>query len=319
MKLIIDKTKPIRKRLFVLGAGCSYEWFELLTKDLFSCSYLKYKKHVSEDLKNFLKYLYPSNLSGRFVSNNVDIEDLLSTIDAAINVPAINAGGMFQKDRLEKIKNNLLELVVKGLWVPSYQSDSLYRKFVENIKPTDTLITFNYDTLLDRELVKRFDISLERLYFHPSANIPRLLKLHGSVNWLFKEKDICALPFGEVSSNSRNYAIIPPTLYKNPDPFQKLWKEARKYIKDADEILFIGYSLPQLDIPARYVFRRAIRLNQFARDVSVTVVNPDASVLNKYCNLLCPEINFKKATFREYLEKYMGLEQTVPIRVHVKR
>ncbi|HAF94808.1 MAG: hypothetical protein A2X34_02500 [Elusimicrobia bacterium GWC2_51_8] len=299
-----------KQRLFVLGAGCSYEYFKLLTKDLFRRAYSLHKKHVSTELMRFLKYLYPKSISGHFVPNSVDIEDLLSTIDVAINVSVANDGGLFSKEGLEAIKRNLLGLVVRQLWVPGYQHDELYKNFVANILPSDSVITFNYDTLIDRELAERFNIPLERLYFKRTNGVPRLIKLHGSVNWTLKDGKVSTLGIGEIAKTNTDYAIVPPTLYKNPMALGQLWKEARQLIRVADEIFFIGYSMPQLDIPARYIFRRGIRMKEHASgDVNITVVNPDASVLNKYCCMLHPEIRFEKATFREYLAKHMGLKE----------
>jgi len=73
-----------------------------------------------------------------------------------------------------------------------------HKRFVEKLKDDDTIITFNWDTLLDRSLKKNKNWSTQNGYFikpklifsdewkagtDGKSNI-LLLKLHGSTNWL---------------------------------------------------------------------------------------------------------------------------------------
>ncbi len=299
------KPKPI-KRLFVLGAGCSVDCLGLLTKDLFSNIHEKQIAHFNGELHKFLGYLYPRTLSGNTIWRKVDIEDLLSTIDMALATPSINKGGLFKDGNLKSIKRKLIELVVRQLWVSSSIKSKDYALFASRLKEDDAVITFNYDTLLDREIVRLFPVPLERLYFKRSYKVPRFLKLHGSINWVFNGKDIAPLSVAASPDPIHDYAIVPPTLYKNPAPFEKLWNEARDLVGQATDVWFIGYSMPQLDIPSRYTFRRGIRMNLIkGKKVSIHVANPDSSILNKYCDYIHPEIDYKRATFTECLERYL--------------
>ena len=76
--------------------------------------------------------------------------------------------------------------------------DNLYGRLVSNLRPDDTVITLNYDTLLDSALVqqgwdpKGYDLAggTHKLKWHmpkpvrrPSLEHVLLLKLHGSLNW----------------------------------------------------------------------------------------------------------------------------------------
>jgi hypothetical protein len=298
------------KRVFILGAGCSYSDLKILTKNLFQNIYDDNTAYFSKDksISKFLKYLYPNGLSGHFAKNDVNIEDLLSTIDAAINTPTINDGAIFSKEILQKIKETLSFLIVKQLWTsPAKQSDP-YSQFVEiyDLDNTDTIITFNYDTLLDRVIMKKFNVStLNELYFEQSNLAPRLLKLHGSINWIFKDNKVVPITWQQQPTTNNRYAIIPPTLYKNPGRFEELWGTARAALSQASDIWFIGYSMPPLDISARYVFRRGIRMNFLKKNqATIHVVNPDSTVLERFCTQLHPEIDYKRATFDEFLEKF---------------
>lgn len=115
----------------------------------------------------------------------------------------------------------------------------------------------------------------------------KLLKLHGSLNWLqcprcsrlyskFSTKDAistydnptscrhCDKNFPEVKGNhilSTN--LIMPTYLKdlsNPQ-YRIIWQNAGIEISEADEIVFIGYSLPYADFEMRQLLSRMTRKN----------------------------------------------------------
>ncbi len=115
----------------------------------------------------------------------------------------------------------------------------------------------------------------------------KLLKLHGSLNWLqcprcsrlyarFSKKE--TMQYYEAPSSCRhcdrnfpeesgNHTLVPnlimPTYLKdlsNPQ-YRIIWQNAGIEISEADEIVFIGYSLPYADFEMRQLLSRMTRKN----------------------------------------------------------
>jgi hypothetical protein len=102
-----------------------------------------------------------------------------------------------------------------------------------------------------------------------------LLKLHGSLNWLFcptcntikitpKEKGVMRIfTHSEVCENDSSMQkalIIPPTwqkVYDNPH-LVSIWLRAEKILRDAERIFFIGYSMPEADVHIKYLLKKSL-------------------------------------------------------------
>ena len=175
------------------------------------------------------------------------------------------------------------------------------------------VISTNWDILLDNSLNKLIDnyiqktqnkavvdycchISSNDEYNHkikPGLEILgqggfniKLLKLHGSYNWLqcprclrvyidFYEKLVvsqfdqkvkcrhCNSNFGNHDSHILTSNLIMPTFLKdfsNPQ-YKLIWQNAGVELSEATKIVFIGYSLPQADFEMRQLISRMIREN----------------------------------------------------------
>ena len=179
--------------------------------------------------------------------------------------------------------------------------EPFYRKGVE-----PTVISLNYDVIVDNAmflLSERFrgmeppdygvDIATERYKdFCRGGTFGNLLKIHGSLNWMYCEKckrlDLFisegmrtakaldelyhSVPFDDAYScqgtpcrNSHcdgfiNPILITPTYvkdYENPH-VDKVWKQAEEKLKEADRAVFIGYSLPTDDIEVAMLLKRGL-------------------------------------------------------------
>jgi len=112
----------------------------------------------------------------------------------------------------------------------------------------------------------------------------KLLKLHGSYNWLqcprclrvyidFYQKIVvdqfhlkvkcrhCNTNFGDYESHILTSNLIMPTFLKdfsNPQ-YKLIWQNAGIELAEATKIIFIGYSLPQADFEMRQLLSRMIR------------------------------------------------------------
>jgi hypothetical protein len=115
----------------------------------------------------------------------------------------------------------------------------------------------------------------------------KLLKLHGSMNWLqctncqrlyiiFDNKLVDYRRFGNskcrhcnknFNGDGNNYSLdsnlIMPTFLKDLNNFQLklIWQNAGIELSEADRVIFIGYSLPQADFELRQLLSRMVRHN----------------------------------------------------------
>jgi NAD-dependent SIR2 family protein deacetylase len=199
-----------------------------------------------------------------------------------------------------------------------------------------SFITFNYDLALDYLLHFRREQVDYCFNDEPQGGVP-LMKLHGSVNWarctscqktapwslndffmkhdwnrafwddktrevefnvgaLLKQYEHCS---GQACEPDP--VIVPPTWNKSEYPqVANVWKHAARHLADAENIIVIGYSLPDADQFFRYLF--AVGTIGDARPQRFWVIDPDNSgrIETRFQNLLGPyfESRFQKFTNR---------------------
>jgi hypothetical protein len=142
----------------------------------------------------------------------------------------------------------------------------------------------------------------------------KLLKIHGSMNWLqcptcqrlftdFSGKHVatnalrplecrhCLKHHGRVKLRS---SLVMPTFLKDLNNFQikLVWQNTAVEIMEASKLVFIGYSLPQADFEFRSLLSRMKH-----RDAKIEVVLRDAS---------------KNPAARQYLQFFAGHDVTFP-------
>jgi len=159
-------------KVVVLGAGASHHVGYPLTKDL--CPKLLDWAERNEPA-NQLYWPDRDGLSG-FASLD-DIEELVSQVEKAQKPGPI----------LEGLRNTFCA------YFDSIRANDapLYRQLAEDVvKAGDVVITFNYDVSLDRELRRagiwevRDGYGFEIHTIDPPRSGVKLLKLHGSTNWI---------------------------------------------------------------------------------------------------------------------------------------
>lgn len=162
-------------------------------------------------------------------------------------------------------------------------SGTEYYSLAGALRPHDTVISLNYDTLLDSALVQRgwdpregYGIagSAEKFRWRPqkiNSNLRqvRLLKLHGSLNWFvrgtfaelsavfFKKPCRVVAPrMNELAGHVRQ--IIPPIYGKffNHDHWRSLWASAYSALREAEALVVIGCSLIDTDYHLRALVGR---------------------------------------------------------------
>jgi len=201
---------------YVLGAGASHSYVDShsgtrppLANDFFS-TYIQLP--ISEDFEvrvgdvvNYVRDFYNTS-PARFSTFSMNVETFMTELDGKIR---------FLADKIRLRKLDRKELSNFFTWVKAYDQmiflfahvinetqrgpvSKQYAKLASMCDKSDVLITFNWDTLLDRALYEsgtwipdtgygvNFRNILDADWRPPSlqASSILLLKLHGSVNWL---------------------------------------------------------------------------------------------------------------------------------------
>ncbi len=188
----------------------------------------------------------------------------------------------------------------------------------------NTLITFNYDTLIEEAFTRMgisFTYGLHPLYALCSMelpetlpmkwlgdatdDVPQLLKLHGSINWAEEDRSPITLEsdvnrahqptkpfvyddFKSLRKSERWPMIEPPTWRKNQNDILRLsWNEAVNQLKTATRIIIMGYSCPETDPHFRFLLAAGL-LENIAL-TKVWVVNPDMEAFKRVQSMLSGE------------------------------
>jgi len=283
------------RKVYILGSGASagYDKSNVglhspTAKDFFQkFMYLIDNNYLERDqFKNLFDFLRKYYFFGESSLRNeeLDIEEVLTILDLEPD-----------DSEFQQARNELIEMIFLTLNKILYGERCPYhKKLAENLEPSDTVITFNWDLLLDNVLAENANINYSghfaRFYRNGrwcNNNMytgVKLLKLHGSLNWMFCKscrRNYCYILSGKVGADQivnpedprtkcpqcarqMKPIIIPPTLakqYKN-ELLDELWQEALVKLKDADEIIIIGYSLPVTDFKAKWLFMKSVAMRQ---------------------------------------------------------
>jgi hypothetical protein len=170
-----------------------------------------------------------------------------------------------------------------------------YVSFLQNLRPHDAIITFNYDTVIEEALLA---LSIGSDYGFSSFASPGVqyaipvLKLHGSVNFRQREDGaVEVVDYEFLEESTKEYysggapLIVPPTWNKGAltSAIQTIWQRAATRLRAAARIVFIGYSLPETDVGFRYLLANSLLANQLFP--AVAVMDPDPIARERYDRL----------------------------------
>jgi NAD-dependent SIR2 family protein deacetylase len=207
------------------------------------------------------------------------------------------------------------------------------KKKIDIINNDCTVITFNYEIMLERALPRGhfsygIDIDKDKIINFPSYKKCKynllLLKLHGSLNWavcsrcskmyLFWSQRYDDIFKNMCKSCSLNLeaVLIPPTRVKSNHlkgiwkdiGLENLWRIAKEKITSADEITIIGYSFGEYDYEATGLILDAIKAN--IKNPILYIADPSAEkIYSKIANSVLEKNHFEKVClfsgFKEYL------------------
>lgn len=208
----------MKNTVYIFGAGASYAYDQSPTgvrPPLARGFFQAYKDlPISEDLEvrvgdliNHVRDVYGLSYD-KFNRFNQDIEKFMTHLDIQVRQMASMRPELLKHDAPDslirfwqsvRVYDEMLFLIAHVLnEIQNGPVSSLYSAILNISDPQDVFITFNWDTLLDRSLMSvdnwspddGYGVSLLKLYDKgwedpkPNAVKPRLLKLHGSTNWL---------------------------------------------------------------------------------------------------------------------------------------
>jgi len=344
--------------LYILGAGSSYALSKVNTHKK---NYHNQTSPLDRDFLNCLNLEYGSGSDWKYDSFNLlhrgwlekshfPSEGLESAIIKRVSqfefLSNLNKVRTRGKCSNEDYLNHLSHLITSYLTKVKSNSSGNTKHFINNVFPIgpttesykNRIITFNYDTILDRVLLDR-GLSVRKVYFDKLVNSrsegtkrtsyqkfshPLILKMHGSVNWHCERDNFDKILFGEIEptkefpiflgkksplpSDSNSPLIIPPIPNKpltRVSLFKFLWSTAFEYLHEAKRIIIIGYSCPNTDSLAKVLFSHFT--NKGLREI--IVVDPDPIILKKYRELIeLPKNNKIQWKYFGSFEDYIKLE-----------
>ncbi len=223
------------KTVFILGAGASYSHSNKefpLINDIFKVAKQLFVTPLMDDI-NVLNLNY--ECVENYINNNfnksildsrqkLDIEDILTNLEIDIEKTKSNDLQIIRDSVITIILATFFKLTSKS---DHYKKNGEYFLFLNKLKDNDTIITYNWDLLLDnildrekliikikdRELYENdikntrrkqylrmlMDLSAYRDYHNFRINAPYeqyhsegyYLKLHGSIDWLYCPNEDC--------------------------------------------------------------------------------------------------------------------------------
>ncbi|MDS1030200.1 hypothetical protein RDV78_06805 [Bacillota bacterium LX-D] len=259
------------KRVFILGAGASKAGGIPALKDILSC--LMQQPKIAE----FITKIFKADLhtTQEFLPG---VDDLYSLIDFALYHD--HHLGDFTQDDLRELRRELNLSICRLFSQDSHKVNTsgayeVYRKFAEDlVYEEDAVLTLNWDTALDKVLSKELGWQLNYGIEKKEENSFPLLKLHGSINWLWCENcsqfsikdDSCqqekmACPTCQ-KTNLSPLIVGPTVLPRHKDtPLENGWMTAMRYLISAERIYFIGLSLDAIDLALFELVKRGTMLN----------------------------------------------------------
>ncbi|HEU5180122.1 MAG TPA: hypothetical protein VFW45_04985 [Candidatus Polarisedimenticolia bacterium] len=354
----ISSDNVVKKTVYFLGAGASRADFpDIPLMDNLLHEIVR-TRPVSALLMDFLEGVFgPGILDAPPDPERIPrIDDLFTLIDASLSGRGPSPAGI-SREKLIEVRRHLTASI--GLVVARAVGAGLGRtaiRFAKALPEASTLISTNYDIVMDsallerrprnvnygvavREAVQRLDGQRrgrfeEMHHFRAlpdseaivrTGGIP-LLKLNGSLNWLYcprcDELDITLsqstgavliLDEPELGRCSQERCTSPyETVLVGPSLEQRYenrflaatWVRAERSLREAASLVIVGYSLPEADYLVRAMFARTFG----HRSDKVTVVtitrNPfEQSLLESRYRRLLAHCRFDTGGFADYVER----------------
>lgn len=276
-------------------------------------------------VRTALRFLYPNVDSSKESHAYPPFEEFLSLVHVSADFESKDESllGFFS----EGVWGNYYKAAIKLLSkcferqsaVIDYRTDSPLKRFASFLTKEDTVITFNWDTILESQLANLgASFTLDPF---AEADIT-ILKLHGSLSWvllgdqvtpkhpeyftLLSEDDglFCSKDHSILDTwlpLDRSPYIVTPIAQKRPLDVRHLkilWVNAFDSISQASSMTVIGYSIPDEDYHARALLRDGLCTAQKIGAVpEITLINPDEETGKRFFSTIWPRFDFKRRRF----------------------
>jgi hypothetical protein len=166
-------------------------------------------------------------------------------------------------------------------------------RILNELNPGDTVISFNYDTLVERLVAKLRNppVKLRHCSGAPPGDVVRFAKPHGSVSWnrLSLDNDVTDGPpvmnsLDRVEENRIDPLVLGAVPIKSelisqvqvscgvPQVFKVVfqqWCAVADAVHHADRLVVLGYSFPKEDAHGRFFFREGFRQRKSDKPLQV--------------------------------------------------
>lgn len=339
--------------VYILGAGASAGSGKSLAgincpsaKNFFSAAGRVLNSIPGEGLENyphltrFLEHYYKLNFK-QLERAGLDMQDVLTFLDLELEYSDCGK----EIDLLGKARGEFMDLLTLiFIKVISGPPCPYHTALASSLQRGDTVISFNYDLLMDSAMEKNLPGWTPRAGYglktaaggeSPGGEPPvYLLKPHGSFNWLnckscgntyvlppsqpllAGKSSVFNRPLGEPEEHLLERFIIPPSLKKDVHGklMQHVWHKAGKALEKARRLVVIGYSLPAADFLVKRLLYRSLSQNRALLEFELvdrknSGQNP---LIEKYRRILYrPDIRIvsDKKNIREYASALQNMSK----------
>lgn len=326
-------------RVVILGAGATLGASfagEATVRPPLNADFFTQLQRVSGKHLGLVKSVV-ADVVGLFGPNfTLTLEDYFSQLESMIDATRFTPKGVAKltgadlrarRDRLMAALSAVLEASTDDA-IRSGDGCSKHQRLVDCLNPHDTVISFNYDCVMDDALRRSGDGKWAARYGYAfprpsrvlddgdrhwshanpaptSAETVYLLKLHGSLNW-----QLPATQDGEITLKQRLHAqrgtprftIIPPGWSKQEreEPiFQELWRKAERALRTAKTIAVVGFSFTPTDLHVEAVVRLAVARSGPLK--TLVVANPSRDDRQRIRAVFSRPLN-NRAVVRQYTD-----------------
>ncbi len=179
------------------------------------------------------------------------------------------------------------------------QNDIENNEVMNRFANQNFFLNVNYDILLDSALYdlrsgyrNNIDYCTEIQYPIPTANTIKLLKPHGSLNWLYckscgirisgGDQNIAMEHYNKILNGSEvsckycdggilSALIVPPSFFKELHNYiiRNILISLENHLSKVRNLVFIGYSFPEADFHLKYLFKKAQLLGGFRKIILI--------------------------------------------------
>ena len=287
-----------------LGAGFSAP-FGLPTMNQFLEEVARSDRITGEDKEFVGKLVLEARRANSILeSSPTNLEDILSF---AVMGDRLNFGSAPDELMAPKVRH-IIHRIYSTLKDPRqyWRSIKVFESFlgleideIHRHNHSINIITTNYDLIIDSMLCRTIHNAMFPFEYknmskgtdrsmYANQTIP-LLKLHGSINWFVPKdngkleiddrlvryrsdiSDTFPAPYLDGYKYEGEPLIVPPTFLKPDLPKELLqtWASASESLRDAELVVFIGYSFPPSDIEMKYFLAKSLADNSKLRKIKI--------------------------------------------------